>query len=111
MKLTTTNYAKEILNNINEKNIIILKRDKNIIFMKKYNMKEKDIINIIFSLNEHYFKEKILNSDSKIKAKYLYVFKPLIRLTDEYGEILDYVYIKICEIKDGILVVSIHEDE
>ena len=111
MKVTSMNYAREILNNINEKNIIILPREKNLLFLKKYNIKTSDVISIVLSLTEHHFKERIINNDFKIKTKYLYVFKPLIRLPDEYGEILDYVYIKICEIKDGILVVSIHEDE
>jgi len=111
MRLTSKIYAKEILKDITNKRIILYERDKNIEFVKKYNITNRDIENIIYSLTEYHFKAKIDNKDKNIKADYLYYFKAILSLTDEYGNTLEYVYIKICEIKKGILVVSLHPDE
>jgi hypothetical protein len=41
----------------------------------------------------------------------LYVFNPLIRIADEYGMVIDNVYVKICELNNNILVVSIHQHD
>ena len=111
MKYTSKIYAKGILKDIENKKIIVYKRDKNDEFLIKYNLNQKDIEEITYGLTENHFKEKILNLDKKIITKYLYVFKVSINLNDGYGMISKYVYIKICEIKKGILVVSLHEDE
>ena len=111
MKLTSKTYAKEILNNIDKKKIIVLKRDKNDCFIIKYGLSQKDIEDIVYGLTDNLFKEKIINLDKRIKTEYLYVFKAVIELNDEYGFLSNYIYIKICEIRENILVVSLHEDE
>ena len=111
MKYTSLIYAKEILDIIPGKRIIIRSRDKNIEFLKEYSLKNDNIVDIVNSLNENHFKERRINCDSSIKSRYLYVFKPLLKITNYNGDSLDYVYIKICEIDDNILVVSIHKDD
>ena len=111
MRLTSKIYANEILKGINKKRIFLLKRSKNDDFISKYSFNQKDIEEIVYSLTENLFKEKIINKDKKINSKYLYVFKVVVDLKDEYGVITNYIYIKICDIKEDILVVSLHEDE
>ena len=111
MKYTSKSYAKEILKDIKKKKIIRRKRDKNLDFIKKYNIKQRDIEEIIFGLTENIFKGKLKNEDKSIKAEYLYYFKTIVNLSDEFGEINKYIYIKICEVEENVLVVSIHEDE
>ena len=74
-------------------------------------MKKANVIEIVNSLDITSFKERRENLDSRINTKYLYVFKPLIRLTDEYGSTLNHIYVKICELNNNILVVSIHQDD
>lgn len=111
MKYTSKIYAHEILKVIPNKKIEIICRDKNNEFIKKYNLKKADVIEIVTSLNVQSFKEKIENLDPRINAKYLYVFNPLIKLTDAYGSTIDHVYVKICELNNNILVVSIHHND
>ncbi len=111
MNATTKSYANEILKDIKKKKIQLYERDKNIIFVKKYNLTTKDIESIIYSLTANHFKGRIENKDKRINSKYLYYFIVLIPLQDEYGSVIEKVYIKICEISKGILVVSLHENE
>ena len=105
---TSKIYAKEILDIIPNKRIIVLERDKNKIFMEKYSITTEDINDIVYSLNPNCFIERIDNKDKKIKSKYLYVFNVIQELNDEYGETLEKLYIKICAIDEYVLLVSIH---
>ena len=111
MRLSSKKYANEILKDIKRKKVVLYERDKNIQFVKKYNLNQNDIEEIIYNLTTNHFKAKMNNNDKKIKSEYLYYFKVSMNLNDEYGETYVYTYIKICEIIKGILVVSIHEDE
>lgn len=112
MKLTSKIYAEEILNEIQGKEVILYERDKNLDFVKKYNISSYDIRDIVYSLTANNFIAKIDNKDSKIPVKYLYYFKSYIQLYDEYGCILEYIYIKLCVVNNKIiLVVSLHIDE
>ena len=108
---TSKNYAKEILDSIGSKKVFLYERDKNLEFVKKYSLLISDIEEIIYSLDEKYFIERIENKDKKIKSKFLYVFCVLLELNNEFGDRIKKVYIKICEIESGILVVSFHESE
>lgn len=114
MNLTSKNYAKEILDDINEETCFIIstKREKNARFTAKYGLSHKDIEEYILSLTVDDFIEKIENKDSKIKTDYLYVFKIMTELTDEYGATLESIYIKLCKlngVKEKILIVSFHD--
>ena len=111
MKYTSVIYAREILKDIENKKIIVYKRNKNDEILIKYSLNQEDIEEIIHGLTDNHFKERIINLDKRIIAEYLYIFKVSINLNDGYGMISKYIYIKICEIKKGILVVSLHEDE
>lgn len=111
MKFTSEIYAKEILNVIPNKKVEIICRDKNNDFIKKYNLKKANVIDIVNSLDITSFKERRENLDPRINTKYLYVFNPLMRLTDVYGSTLNHIYVKICELNDIILIVSIHEND
>jgi len=108
---STRKYANDLLLNINKKEILLYPRDKNLDFINKYSLSNEDIKYIVNSITIEQFKGRIPNKDKKIHSKYLYIFKTIVELEDEYGVIFGYVYIKICEIKPGILVVSIHIDE
>ena len=85
---TSKIYAKGILKNIDNKKIIFYERNKNKLFIKKYSISKEEIDEIIYSLNENHFIERINNKDSKINSKYLYVFNVLYEFTNEYGECL-----------------------
>ena len=111
MKFSSKFLAREILKSIPGKRIEIICREKNNNFLKKYNLKRKDVYNIVNNLNVNCFVERRENYDTRIKAKYLYIFNPLISLTDIYGTVLDHVYVKICELNNNILVVSIHQHD
>ncbi len=104
-------YAKEILDSICSKKVIPYERDKNLDFIKKYSLLNSDIEEIIYSLDKNNFIERKENKDKRIKSKFLYVFYVLCDLNDEYGNEIKKIYIKICEIESGILVVSFHENE
>ena len=52
MRLTSKIYAKEILKDIKKKKIIRRKRDKNINFIKKYNINQRDIEEIYIILKQ-----------------------------------------------------------
>lgn len=106
---TSKIVAKEILNDINNKKIILYERDKNRQFIKKYSISKDEIDEIIYSLTDNHFIERIENKDSKIKSKYLYIFNVLYEFTNESGECLIKLFIKIGEIEDGVLLVSFHE--
>lgn len=114
MKMESKHYAKEILNYINEETCFVIstKRDKNARFMAKYGLSHRDIVEYIFCLSDDDFVEKIENKDPKIKSDYLYVFKIMTELTDEYGTVLENIYVKLCMIdgvREKILVVSFHD--
>ena len=111
MRLTAKTYSKEILKDIKDKKILIYEREKNLIFIHKYRLSVDEIEEIIYGLTEYHFKEKIENEDKKINADYLYVFKAGVNINDGFGEKYEYIYIKICEIKPNILIVSLHLDE
>ena len=106
---TSKNIAREILDNIENERIILSKRDKNMDFIKKYSLLQADIEEIVYSLKENNFVEKIENKDSKIKANFLYIFNPVVSFNDIYGKVVKKLYIKICKIVEGIFVVSLHE--
>lgn len=106
---TSRVLARKILKDINNKKIILYERDKNIEFIEKYSISTETINEIIYSLTEDYFIERIDNKDPKIKCIYLYVFNVIYEFTDIYGESLKKVYIKIGEIEEGILLVSFHD--
>lgn len=111
MRLTAKTYSKEILKDIKDKKILIYEREKNLIFIHKYRLSVDEIEEIIYGLTKYHFKEKIENKDKKINADYLYVFKAVVNINDGFGEKYEYIYIKICEIKPNILIVSLHLDE
>lgn len=109
MKLTSKIYAREIIDkDFANKKIIISHRDKNVKFMKQYGITNSEAIEIVRTLNSNHFKEKIKNNDKKIPTNYLYVFEPLIQLSDEYGKLIDHIYIKICKVGPDIFTVSFH---
>lgn len=112
--MTAKHYANEVLKKINDKTrfIIFTKRDKNAQFMAKYGLSHKDIEEYVLSLSSDNFVEKIKNEDSKIRTDYLYVFKLITELSDEYGCILEQIYVKLCTlngVEDKILIVSFHD--
>jgi len=113
MKYTSRHYANEILKDIHNKKLILCVRDKNIEFMKQYGLSKEVIDNYVYQLTPNYFSERIENEDKNIKAKYLYVFRPLISLVDEYGFYNKIkLYIKLCSYDgDRTLIVSFHEDD
>ena len=111
MKFTAKIYAKEILEGIEGKKIIIKNKEKNLNFLKKYNVTNNKRLQIIKSLNDNSFKEKIENKDKNIKTDYLYVFGPIHHLYDFYGiENIVKLYIKIGKVNDYIYAESFHED-
>lgn len=113
MKFSSKLYANEILKDIHNKNLILKEKEKNTVFMKKYGLSKDDIDNYVYQLTPDNFSERVENKDSKIKAKYLYIFQPIIQLADEYGFVSSIkLYIKICYLSDSkILIVSFHEDD
>lgn len=112
MSKTPKIIAREILDkDFPQKRIIISQRKKNLDFMKKNNISEKEAIEIVKDLTIDVFDEKRKNKDRSIKADYLYIFKPLININDEYGRKIERMYIKICNVKDNIYTVSFHEND
>lgn len=114
MKMTSKIYANEILKDIKDCNrLIVSKRKKNADFMKKYALFDSDVKEYVENLDKDDFIEKKKNEDKKINAEYLYVFYKNLFLNDEYGDVLERVYIKLCKLKDKdgiIFVVSFHDE-
>ena len=111
MRYTSKEFAKEILNVIDNKRIVISNKEKNIRFLKEYSIRAGEREDIIKSLTSRNFVEKRKNGDSRIKSDWLYIFDPICFLTSSSG-IEEYVklYIKICIVDDVIYAESFHED-
>ncbi len=93
--------------------MIVSKKKKNADFMKRYALFDSDIKEYVENLDKDDFVEKKRNKDDKINAEYLYVFCKNLFLTDEFGENLERVYIKVCKLEDEtktIFVVSFHDE-
>ena len=111
MYYTSKEYAKEILNVIDNKRIEISNKEKNVRFLKEYSIIDNERKNIIKSLTKNNFVEKRENKDFRIKSEWLYIFNPMYQLTNKYGEKeLVKLYIKICIIDDKIYAESFHKD-
>ena len=111
VRFTSKFLANEIINDsFYKKPYYVLSRDKNNDFASKYSLSKDEIGNILYSIRQDHFKEKIENEDRKIQTKWLYHFNLLYQLTDEYGcKDMVSIYLKICEIHNSILIVSIHD--
>lgn len=111
MRYTSKVLAYDIINDsFYEKPFYVYPRNKNDEFSIKYNLTKEDIGKILHSINKNNFCEKIKNEDKNIKAEWLYHFNLLYQLVNEYG-VMDMVsiYLKICEINNNILIISIHD--
>lgn len=109
---------RELINKIHEYNndqfIISIDRQKNLDTFIKYDIDKDDIYNYINLLTEKNYKKYINNLDSRYKCKYLYQFRIVISLFDEFGISTRVpIYIKVgFHINGKILyVVSFHEDD
>lgn len=116
--ITTKKEAKKLLSSINEntKYEILLKKDKDKNFMKKFVISRNDIIDIIKSLDYSNVQKKIKCEDkSIIDVEYLFAFKANYSCLDLYNiSSLVHIYIKIGQSNidnNVIVVVSLHEDE
>ena len=104
------NVVKELIKN--ENNLILsLNRDKNLNFAIKYNLKKKDIIQIINKLTVKDFIEKVNNEHEDYKNEVLYVFTKNVDLVNVTGNTNNIdLYIKFNLLKKVILV-SFNEAE
>ena len=101
---------------------IDLERDKNSSFINKYHLRNKDIQEILLSLESQDYVEDIATQDFRYNSERLYIFKKKVLLDnvevddDEEEEIEVRVYVKT-SIPEGeknyktMIVVSFHEDE
>lgn len=106
------NDIKTLINE-NERSLIIsTNRTKNIYFMQKYNLKKKDIIQIINSLDTDDFKDKVVNEHIQFLNEVLYIFSKTVDLIDEEGKINTVnIYIKFNLINKKVILISFHEAE
>lgn len=105
--------AMELISKVN-KNTKIRKREKNLAFMKKYNITDNMAKEYVESLKENHFVNKVINKDKKLDTDYLYEFYATGTFYDYYGnEDIVPIYIKICKLKTNqiICIVSFHDRE
>ena len=101
---------KELIIKNNNNLIISTNRDINLSFMKKYGLTKKNIIDIINSLNEVNFEEKVINEHQDYPNENLYIFSKNIELVDDKGNIKDVMlYIKFNLLNKKVILISFHE--
>lgn len=89
---------------------IATNREVNLNFIAKYNLKKKNIIQIIRRLRNEHFQQKVVNEHEKYSKEYLYIFGIKVELTDSIGNNNSVLlYIKFNVLNEKVILVSFHE--
>lgn len=103
---------KKILNDTHSHLVIQNKKDKNYYFAFLYKVTKEDIRNILLSLTESDFMEKVRDRDEGFEDRFLYVWNPVRSFTAANGETRDielYIKTDVYDEKNLVVVISFHK--